>query len=293
MKRIGRFFFCLLPLALTIILQNLVAIPVCGIAVIAIVLDHNRAGIRISLDELIHQLLSLLSTGPFIILLSMTYAIAALVIFAFWYRKELAPTQERVPVRSAFNPWIVMSLLLLSFGLQYVITYLMNFIGILRPDWMQSYTDLIETAGIGTSSPLTLFYAILIAPISEELIFRGVTYGYAKRSLPAAGAICLQAVLFGVFHLNMIQGIYAAFLGLFIGYLCEAGGSLAIPILFHAFFNLLGSFANASMYYHMEQPFFFLLWLTVGVLLTYAGIFMFQHGIAIRDLQLADKSCEE
>ncbi|KAI4448879.1 hypothetical protein C823_003406 [Eubacterium plexicaudatum ASF492] len=83
--------------------------------------------------------------------------------------------------------------------------------------------------------------------------------------------------------MNIIQGIYAAFLGLFIGYLKEAGGSIAIPIVFHAFFNIFGSFAGDSMYYHMEQPFFFLLWLTVGVLLTYAGIFLFQYGISVRD----------
>ena len=41
----------------------------------------------------------------------------------------------------------------------------------------------------------------------------------------------------------------------------------------------------------MEQPFFFLLWLTVGVLLTYAGIFLFQHGIAVRDQKAMKKQC--
>lgn len=287
MKRIGHLLFSLLPLLITIVLQNLIAIPICGIAAIAIVLKNNRTGI--SLQELTNQLLGLLTDGPFIIFISMTYAIAALFIFGFWYRKKLAPSQERLSVTSAFHPWIVLALLLLSVGLQYVISYLMNFIGMLRPDWMQSYSELINTTGIGTLSPLTMIYAILIAPVSEELVFRGVTLGYAKKALPVTGAVCLQAVLFGIFHLNMIQGIYAAFLGLFLGYLCEAGGSLAIPIVFHAFFNTFGSLANASMYYHMEQPFFFLLWLTVGVLLTYAGIFLFQYGIAVRDRKAADK----
>ena len=210
MKRIGHFLFSLLPLIITIVLQNLITIPICGIAAIAIVLKNNRTGI--SFQELIDELFGLLSDGPFIIFLSMTYAIAALVLFGFWYRKKLAPAQERVPVTSAFHPWILLALLLLSVGLQYVISYLMNFIGMLRPDWMQSYSELIDTAGIGTFSPLTIIYAILIAPVSEELVFRGVTFGYAKKALPVTGAICLQAVLFGIFHLNMIQGIYAAFL---------------------------------------------------------------------------------
>ncbi|MDE7313308.1 MAG: CPBP family intramembrane metalloprotease [Eubacterium sp.] len=286
MKRIGRILFCLLPLILTIILQNLVTVPICGITAMA-VLFKNR-GTNLPFAELINELLSLWSTAPFVIFVSMTYAIAALFIFGYWYRKKFARSQERVAVRSAFNPWIVFSLLLLSVGLQYVISYLMNFIGVLRPDWMQSYTELIDSAGIGTLSPLMLFYALIVAPISEELVFRGVTLGYAKKALPVAGAVCLQAVLFGIFHLNMIQGIYAAFLGLFIGYLHEAGGSVVIPMLFHAFFNSFGTLAGAGMFYHIEQPFFFLLWLTVGVLLTYAGIFLFQHGIQVRDFQPAD-----
>lgn len=289
MKRIGRFLFCLLPLIITIVLQNLIIIPICGITAIIIVLQNKQTGI--SFQELLHELLSLWSTGPFIIFVSMAYAIVALFLFGFWYRKKLAPTQERVAIKSAFNPWIVFSLFLLSVGLQYVTSYLMTFVGMLRPDWMQSYADLIDMAQINTPSALTLFYSLLIAPVSEELVFRGVTFGYAKKALPLTGAICLQAVLFGVFHANIIQGIYAALLGLFLGYLCEAGGSIAIPILFHAFFNTFGSLANASMYYfQMEQPFFFLFWLTVGVLLTYGGIFMFQHGIQIRDYQPADKN---
>lgn len=279
MKRIGRILFCLLPLLITIVLQNLITIPICGITAIVIVLT-NRG---ISFPELMNELLSLLSTSSFIILISMIYAIAALVIFGFWYRKKLAPSQERVAARSAFHPWIILSLILLSVGLQYVVSYLMNFIGILRPDWMRSYTELIDIAGIGTLSPLMLIYGVIIAPISEELIFRGVTLGYAKKVLSVTGAVCLQAVLFGIFHLNIIQGIYAALLGLFLGYLREAGGSIAIPMLFHAFFNIFGSFAGESMFYHAEQPFFFLLWLTIGVLLTYAGIFLFQHGVAVRD----------
>ena len=286
MKRIGRILFCLLPLLLTIILQNLVTVPICGIAAMAVLVKNRGTGIPFA--EQVNEMLSLISTPTFIILVSMSYAVVAMVLFGVWYRKKIAPSQERIAVRNAFNPWIVSALLVLSVGLQYVISYLMNFIGVLRPDWMQSYAELIDSAGIGTLSPLMLTYAIVIAPISEELIFRGVTLGYAKKVFPVAGAVCLQAVLFGIFHLNMIQGIYAAFLGLFIGYLHEAGGTVAIPMLFHAFFNSFGTLASEAMYYHMEQPFFFLLWLTVGVLLTYTGIFLFQHGIRVRGSKPAD-----
>lgn len=282
MKRVSRILICLLPLLITVMLQNLVSIPLCGVTAVATILKDYHAGFPFA--EIYQDILALWSSGPFMIWLSAIYAAAAIAIFGFWYQKKLAKDQEQVPVSSAFNKWIILAIFLLAIGLQYAVTYLMSFIGALRPDWMQVYEDLMDTAGIGSLSPVTVIYACAIAPVSEELIFRGVTLGYAKKAMPAMAAVCLQAVLFGVFHMNMIQGIYAAVLGLFLGYVREAGGTVAIPMLLHAIFNVCGTFLNPYMYYRIEQPFFFLLWLTVGVLLTYAGIFLFQHGLADRIL---------
>ncbi len=280
MKRIRCILFCLLPLIITLVLQVLASIPVYGITAIAAILKNYYLGMPF--DEISNGLLSLWSSSTFIIWVSMIYAVFALILFGFWYRKKIAADQELIPISSAFNIQIISSLLILAVGLQYVVQYLMSFIGAIRPDWMQSYADLSESAGLGSMSPLMLAYACIIAPVSEELIFRGVIFGHAKKTFSVVSAVCLQAVLFGIFHMNMIQGIYAAFLGLFLGYLCEAGGTIAVPMLFHSFFNLCGSLFNPYMYYHIEQPFFFLLWLTVGVLLTYAGIFLFQHGTFLR-----------
>ncbi len=281
-KRICCILLCLVPLPVTILLQLLVSVPVFGVTTIASVVNSYYQGMpyQAALDELF----SVWSSSTFIVAASMTYAVAALLLFGVWYWKKLADGQEFVPASSAFNWQIVASFILLAVGLQYIVQYLMSFIGTLRPDWMHAYAELADSAGFGTLSPLLLFYSCIIAPVSEELIFRGVAFGYAKKAMPLCLAICLQAVLFGIFHMNIIQGIYAAFLGLFLGYVCEESGTIAAAILFHAVFNLCGTFFNPYMYYHMEQPFFFLLWLTVGVLLTYAGIFLFQHGTAVRDM---------
>lgn len=286
MKRIGRILFCLLPLLITVALQNLVSIPIFGITAIVSVIKSYQNSLPFA--AIYNELISLWTSGPFIIWISLIYAVTALLIFGFWYHKKLADTQEEVPFSSSLNLWIVVSMLLLTIGLQHVVTYLTSFVGSIRPDWMQTYADLMNTVEISSLSPLTVIYACIIAPISEELIFRGVTLGYAKKVLPTAGAICLQAVLFGVFHMNMIQGIYAAFIGLFLGYVCEEGGTIVIPILFHAFFNIFGTFGNAFLFYHIEIPFFFMLWLTVGVLLTYAGIFLYRHGVRIRDAKFLE-----
>lgn len=285
MKRIGRILFCLLPLLLAVCLQNLASIPAFGITAIAAVLQNYSS---LTWQELYQELISVWTDSSFTIGISILYALAALVIFGFWYWKKLAEDQEQVPFSQAFNRWIVVSMFLLAVGSQYITTYLMSFVAALRPDWMQKYESLMDMAGFDAISPLLVIYSCIIAPVCEELIFRGITLGYAKKAMNTAWAVCLQGVLFGIFHMNMIQGIYAAFLGLLLGYVCEAGGTVAIAMLFHAFFNIDGVFLNSVLFYRIDQPFFFLLWLTIGVLLTFAGIFLFQYGIKSRDLSIAE-----
>ena len=114
---------------------------------------------------------------------------------------------------------------------------------------MQAYIDLMETAGFGESI-LPTVAAVLIAPFGEELIFRGVMYHYACNIVGAMQdrrkafyiANTIQALAFGIFHGNLVQGTYAFFLGLVLGYLRERFGSIWASILAHMLINACSSF---------------------------------------------------
>ena len=62
----------------------------------------------------------------------------------------------------------------------------------------------------------------------------GQEHVYARLNL-------LQAVLFGIFHQNLIQGVYAALLGFLLGYLAWRYDSLLVPIFMHFLYNLFGT----------------------------------------------------
>ena len=62
-----------------------------------------------------------------------------------------------------------------------------------------------------------------------------------RRALPFWAANLMQAVLFGIFHMNWIQGIYAFVLGLVLGWICEKGGSIYFSMFFHILFNFWGT----------------------------------------------------
>jgi len=79
--------------------------------------------------------------------------------------------------------------------------------------------------------------ATLIAPVTEEFLFRGYIYGVLRRYLGAVPGLLIASVLFAAIHMNG-----PAFAPLFVLAACltlayEATGSLLTPMLMHALFN--------------------------------------------------------
>lgn len=80
-------------------------------------------------------------------------------------------------------------------------------------------------------------YAGILAPITEELLFRGLI----QRSLLPYGkkfAILCSAFAFGIFHGNLLQSPYAFLVGLVLGYVA-AEYSIAWAMVLHMFNNLV------------------------------------------------------
>lgn len=83
-----------------------------------------------------------------------------------------------------------------------------------------------------------LVYGI-VGPVSEELLFRGVIYGYVRRFFDVKTAIVGSAILFGIYHGNLVQAVYAVLMGYFIAYGYEYFAQFRVPLLLHVGMNLL------------------------------------------------------
>jgi len=79
--------------------------------------------------------------------------------------------------------------------------------------------------------------AILIAPIAEEIVFRGYIYTTTKRFSGRLFATLLSSLLFGVVHFNITALIPLIFLAIVLALAYELSGSLWAPISIHALFN--------------------------------------------------------
>ena len=72
------------------------------------------------------------------------------------------------------------------------------------------------------SSPgFWILVMVVIAPVLEELLFRKLLYGACRKRLPAFAAALVTSVLFGVLHLDLLQGLYAFVFSLFLCMIAE------------------------------------------------------------------------
>ena len=101
----------------------------------------------------------------------------------------------------------------------------------------------ISAEQIFTGSHMGRFFSIVVlAPIAEELIFRGVIYGSLKNNSQRHVAAVLSCILFGLLHWDPIWIIYAFLMGLSLTLTLEAYDSLLAPILLHMSFNFTGTY---------------------------------------------------
>lgn len=101
----------------------------------------------------------------------------------------------------------------------------------------------------GGTELLMQFLALCVMPaIAEELLFRGAFQGL-MRPCGSAAAIFAPALLFGVLHLDLAQGLTAFVCGVFLGWLAERSGSILPGMLLHLVNNALAFLTIYLRYY--------------------------------------------
>ena len=101
----------------------------------------------------------------------------------------------------------------------------------------QQQVILIEERAEGWQA-LAIF-AVVVAPVAEEVCFRGLLYPTLRQRLGARPALYLTSLCFAVIHWPMTTWMPLAFLAVFLAYLVEATGSLVPAVVAHAAFNAL------------------------------------------------------
>ena len=236
MKKGANYGIAALVFVITMILINGAGIVLAmGTAVIGIIIGGS-AGVDIVYDFLMNHL-NLYSC--------LIYVIPGVVFLLWYYFAFIEPvgvsrfTGEQT---RKLSPSCFIWLTVLAFAIQHAISLLMGLIAVLMPSAMEDYTELVETSGLTQYSPVWVIATLVLPPLVEETIFRGLILQYLRRAGASfIAANLIQAVLFGIFHMNLVQGIYTAVFGFLLGYLAWRYDSLLAPMAMHVLFNFFGT----------------------------------------------------
>ena len=172
--------------------------------------------------------------------------IIAFIVFGIWYSQQNRGREIR-SLTQAVHVKTLESIVFLGIGLQLLTNLFMQAVYLLAPAALEQYSRLVETVGIGQTNMTSLLATVILAPVVEEIMFRGVTMRLARKA--GAGFIIanlIQAVAFGIYHLNWIQGVYAMFLGLVLGYMAYRYDSIYPSILLHLAYNFSATLVGAA-----------------------------------------------
>ncbi len=189
-------------------------------------------------DEMMSGLLTLLTDPLFNdILLGVTYA-ALTVVFLFWYRKQ---KNKRIP--AAFDEvFCIRNLgiyLVAGLAAQITVSLCLNLILPAFPQTYERYVTLLESI-IGGNIIVAVLSTVVMAPVVEEIIFRELMTKKLCQLFPFWFANIIQALVFGIYHMNIVQGVYAFFLGLLFGYVAYRMKSVWASVMFHGIVNASG-----------------------------------------------------
>lgn len=222
--RVGQVFAALgksvCYVALFMGMQILVMLPVMFSAVVAALLEGNEDAVYAILDAdaMVYSMISGLLT------------LAVVLLFYLIRRKRFS---EALMLRRVPAPTLLTGAALAP-GLYFVISVVL---AMLPESWLESYMEASE--GIGSGTWAGVVAVALVAPVVEELIFRGLVMNRLSRVMPGWLAVVLSAAVFGVCHGHPVWFAYAFVLGAVFGFIDLRAGSIWPSILGHVAFNAI------------------------------------------------------
>lgn len=168
------------------------------------------------------------------LILIVTDSLVLLFLWVFFAirKKKLAAEAGMRKFSVGFVPWIILA----GAALAVFISFAMSF---LPKAWLMEYAAASNSVA-GKVTILSLAATVVAAPVVEEILFRGIILSRLGKAMPAAPAVLLSALVFGLMHGQVLWIAYAAFLGIVLALVAVKTKSILATMLMHVTFNLAG-----------------------------------------------------
>lgn len=158
--------------------------------------------------------------------------------FGLWYYFRENKYPFRPDYHKAFTPSNVMAILGIAVFGQFGINLILSGFQVVFPSVFKQYEELAESFGLDTITPgVMIFIVCLLGPLAEEVLFRGMIYAKLRRGFSMWPAAIISGLMFGLFHANWVQGVYATIFGIILAYIYEKTQTIWGSCLLHVAFN--------------------------------------------------------
>jgi membrane protease YdiL (CAAX protease family) len=161
-----------------------------------------------------------------------------LIVFMIIYKCRKKSLATRCEITSkpfgAYTRGILLGILG-QFAIQYLLSMLIT-ANLIPAQWLGALEENNESL---VTAPVTIniITTVLIGPIFEEILCRGLMLGALKKAMPAWLAVGVSSLVFGLLHGNPIGIIYATLFGILLGFVAIKLNSIMPSILCHIAFN--------------------------------------------------------
>lgn len=171
---------------------------------------------------------------------------AAIILYLFYRKDQMHRKEGFSGTGKAFlwaPPVIWFSVIILAIATGQFLNDLIN--GLHLNDLFTGYSEVSEQAFSGQPVGLMILVVGIIGPICEELMFRGIVFHRLKDWVKPQAAIAISALLFGIYHGNVVQFFYATCMGVMLAIIYDKTGTLWISIVAHIAANLWSLFGSS------------------------------------------------
>lgn len=133
--------------------------------------------------------------------------------------------------------------LMLGLGQGVLLFFIVTIVGIIMSSIYpyevkpQAFASVINSVSNWREALLLIVIGSVIAPISEEIYFRGFLYTALKGKTGKTAAIIISASFFGLLHFDLLRFIPITLGGIWLTYIYEKTGSLLTSMLAHSVWN--------------------------------------------------------
>lgn len=163
---------------------------------------------------------------------------STLFILVYGFKKSKAPIFDVFPVKF-FNPVIIIPVFTFLWAIQNLLEIPSALLDkyLPAPDWFWEMFNKIFEGDFGFWG--AFMKVAVVAPVVEELIFRGLILQGFRRNYNALTAVFMSALLFALFHLNPWQFPATFVLGLLLGWIIIRTNNIILAIIGHSINNFL------------------------------------------------------